>query len=109
MIRSMNSTRAGVGAALAAMMAAAACGTENSPAVSARLEVPEMRDARITVTPAFDVSSLYDGSIADRIVIEEITINLADARLLAADPRIPRGGLDLMRSERIVAAYGSED
>lgn len=92
----------------AAMLAA--CGVETSPSgVRAQLELPTTREARIAITPALDVSGLYDARIADRISLEEVTINLADARLLGPDARIPAGGLDLLDAAALISAYGGDE
>lgn len=73
-------------------------------AFDAELRAPELRQSRVTLTPALDVSSLaVDASWADRLVIDEITVNVADLRLLGADPRVPSGGLKLTESDQIVS------
>jgi hypothetical protein len=77
-----------------------ACGGEG--AIDASLVAPERREAKLTVSPALDVSSLIDPTLADRIVIEDITISLAEARLLGANPGIPAGGYPLMQDDRIL-------
>jgi hypothetical protein len=84
-----------------------ACGGGSEPI--ATIEVPDQRAPRISVTAALDVSALHDPAIADRIVVEEITVNVADVRLLGADPKIPAGGYDLLPVERVVSAYDGED
>jgi hypothetical protein len=57
------------------------------------------REARVRLTPAIDFSNLFDAALADRIVIEEITINVANIRVLGASPAIPADGLSLSQSE----------
>lgn len=79
-------------------LVAAACGGRDAP-IGAELRIPEAREARIALMPALDVGGVVDASITDRIVIDEILVNVADARLLGADPRIPVGGLKLIASE----------
>lgn len=83
---------------------AVACGGTAKDPLSAELDLPERPDAKISVTPALEVSSLFAEGLADRIVLEEITINLAEVRLLGADPTIPAGGLELLGEDRIVRA-----
>jgi hypothetical protein len=96
-----------LGSALAAF-AIAACGSPpTSTRVQASLETPKPRDARIALTPALDVTTLYDATLAARVVVDDIQVNLADTRLLGPDPRIPTGGLDLLKASRIVQADGS--
>jgi hypothetical protein len=46
---------------------------------------------------------VVDESWADRLVIDEITVNVADLRLLGADPRVPSGGLKLTEGDQIVS------
>jgi hypothetical protein len=86
----------------------AACGTE-APTVDATLEAPSPAEARISISAALEVSDLLDVGIAERIVIEDITVNLAEVRLLAADPRIPPGGYSLLSRETLLEFYGAED
>lgn len=85
------------------LVLATACGGTSDP-LRAELQLPDRREAKVTVTPALEVSSLFDDGLAERIVIDEITINLAEARLLGADPSIPAGGYDLLSRPRIVRA-----
>jgi hypothetical protein len=54
----------------------------------------------MTLAPALDVSSIVDPSLLDRIVIEEVVVNVDDVRLLGADPRLPTGGLRLLAGQR---------
>ncbi|MFO0724099.1 MAG: hypothetical protein U1E65_09975 [Myxococcota bacterium] len=89
--------------ALSIVLGVAACGGAANSALDAQLSVPEIRESRVTLTPALDVSSVVDGSIADRLVIDSITINVADIRLLGADPRVPTGGLRLAEGEQVVS------
>lgn len=84
-----------------ALFAAAACGAEQRATIDAELVAPEAREAKITLTPALEVSDV-EQTLLDRIVIEDIHLNLSDVRLLAADPRIPVGGLPLLEESRIV-------
>lgn len=90
------------------LMGAWACGPE--AALNARLDAPEARESRITLTPALELTALESETelenIADRLVIEDIQLNLGDVRLLGADPSIPAGGLTLIDQERVVRAYG---
>lgn len=83
------------------LVAAAACGAEQRPAIDAELVAPEAREAKITLTPALEVSDV-EQTLLDRILIEDIQLNLADVRLLGVDPRIPVGGLPLLEEARIV-------
>lgn len=83
---------------------AAGCGGEARDPVAAELVAPEAREAKVTLTPALEVS--FDEAIADRMVIEDIRLNLGDVRLLGADPRIPVGGLPLLETSRVVEAFG---
>ena len=87
---------------------AAACGTEaTGPDVT--LEAPAPTEARISISAALEVSDLFDEGLADRVVIEDITVNLAEVRLLAADPRIPPGGYSLLSMATLLEFYGAED
>jgi hypothetical protein len=87
----------------------AACGGPNNEhEISARLELPASQDSSIAVRPALDVSSLYDPSIADRIVIEEIDLFVADVRLLGSDPRMPVGGLPLLSNGHVIEGFDAE-
>jgi hypothetical protein len=96
-----------LGGVLAGAGVVAACGGALGPSsVQASLEAPQPRQARVALMPALDVSALYDPAIADRIAIDDIVINLADARLLGADPRIPAGGLKLIHDPRVLQADG---
>jgi hypothetical protein len=92
-----------------AALAGAACGPDErgfkDPSVS--IEAPAKREARVALTPALDVTALYDPAIADRVVVERIRVNVADVRLLGADPRIPAGGLEILGSSRVVTADAS--
>ena len=72
-----------------------ACGTESAPSITADLAAPATREAKITLNAALDVS-VFDQALLDRFVIEDIQLNVADVRLLGADPRIPAGGLVLL-------------
>lgn len=96
-------------AALAAVAALApACGADES-APRGSLEVPAPRQAQISLTPALDVSDLYDASLADRFVVDEIIVHIADVRMLGADPRIPAGGLGLLPEGRLVSAFDGDE
>jgi hypothetical protein len=90
--------------AAAGLMSAsvAACGTEHGPILSADLAAPAAREAKITLSPALDVS-VFEQALLERFVIEDIQLNVADVRLLGADPRIPAGGLVLLAHDRVVA------
>src|SRR5688572_5992404 len=84
---------------------AAACGGIDGRDIDARLETPTVRESKIALRPALDVSSLYDPAIADRIVLEEIDLNISDVRLLGADPRVPAGGVALLSKATVLEAY----
>lgn len=84
-----------------------ACGSDPST-VGARLELPAERDSSIAVRPALDVSNLYDPSIAERIVIDQIDLFVSDVRLLGADPRLPVGGLPLLASGQVIEGFDAE-
>src|SRR5262245_8789585 len=86
---------------------AVACGGTDRP-IDATLNLPTAREAKIALRPALDVSHLYDPAIADRIVIDEIDLNVSDVRLLGADPRVPVGGLALLPEARVLEAYDGE-
>jgi hypothetical protein len=90
------------------LMGAAACGTEE-PALDATLEAPAPAEARISISAALEISELLDEGLAERVVIEDITVNLAEVRLLAADPRIPPGGYALLSRATLLEFYGAED
>lgn len=87
----------GLGAALLS-----ACG--GNDALQAELNAPQKREAKLTLSPALDVTALFDASLADRIVIEEISVNFAEVRLLGADPRIPAGGFPLTTTGRVLSS-----
>ena len=91
-------TKRFTGAAVAAMLVA--CGAPESPEPQARLRTPPTGHTRMTLAPALDVSSIVDPAILDRIVIDEVIVNVADVRMLGADPRLPTGGLRLLAGGR---------
>src|SRR5262245_54183805 len=86
---------------------AVACGGTDRP-IDATLNLPTAREAKIALRPALDVSHLYDPAIADRIVIDEIDLNVSDVRLLGADPRVPVGGLALLPEPAVLEAYDGQ-
>jgi len=101
--------KAGVMIRRAAMLLApalAACGVDQGDYVGARLDLPKEREARVTVTPAVDLSHLVDERLARGLTIESVAINLADARLVGADPRLPPGGYPLLDGPTVVYAEG---
>jgi hypothetical protein len=84
------------------------CGNvDDLTAYEARLEVPSARTARVTITPALDLSGVEDEDLARNLVVQQVAIHLADARLLGTDPRIPPGGYPLLDQPRIVYAEGN--
>ena len=93
----------------AVTLAVAACGDGAEPSstnVSAQIAVPEARKARVTVTPALDLSGLADAELSEELTVEQLVVHLVDARLLGNDPRIPAGGLPLLDAPRLVYAEG---
>lgn len=92
--------------ALAATLVA--CGGANERDIDVRLEAPVARESKIALRPALDVSSLYDPAIADRLVIEEIDLNISSVRLLGADARIPAGGFPLLTRPAVLQAFDGE-
>jgi hypothetical protein len=93
----------------AVTLAVAACGDGAEPSssnVSAQIAVPEARKARVTVTPALDLSGLADAQLSEELTVEQLVVHLVDARLLGNDPRIPAGGLPLLDAPRLVYAEG---
>jgi hypothetical protein len=84
---------------------AAACGGTHDPI--AELVGPSIRVSSVALTPVLDVSQLPDPAMADRIAIDEITIRVADVRLLGADPRIPSGGWPLISAPEEVGGSGA--
>lgn len=93
---------------LVAGLAALAAACDTGPEIGGAIDTPSVREAKITLTPSFDLSRVLDPDLAERIVIEEITINIGDARLLGPDPRIPTGGLALVDDERLLNHYVGE-
>lgn len=89
------------------VLLAAACGGEQRGRLEAELVAPEAREAKITLTPALEVSR-FDEALLGRMVVEDIRLNLGDVRLLGADPRIPVGGLALLDMERVVESYDDD-
>lgn len=85
----------------------AACAPEG-PSIEGRLKAPERPDARISLTPAVDLSALIEPELAERMVLDEITVNLVDARLLGAHPAIPSAGLKLLLEPLLVRHSGSQ-
>lgn len=85
---------------------AAACGGNANAPVEAELQLIDRQEAKITVTPALEVSSLVDDGLASRIIIDQIDLNLTEVRLLGADPSIPAGGLELLDAPRVIQAEG---
>lgn len=92
-------------AGIAATMVA--CGGTDRD-IDARLEAPVARDSKVALRPALDVSNLYDPAIADRILIEEIDLNISSVRLLGADARIPVGGFPLLTRPAVLQAFDGE-
>ena len=88
-----------------AVVAFAACGTLE---VDGELSTPEQREARVSLTPAFDLSPVVDEALASRVRIDEIIINISDIRLLGANPRIPTGGLALIENDHLLVDLGDE-
>lgn len=88
-----------------ALVVAVACGGEQRSPIAADIIAPEAREARLTVTPALEVSD-FDEALLGRIHIEDIRLNLGDVRLLGADPRIPVGGMPLLDEGRVIEAFG---
>jgi hypothetical protein len=91
--------------ALLALGLAAGCGgaLDTGSDLRVDLRAPEAQPSFVTVTPALDVGQLFDPSLAERLVIEEITVNTTAVRLLGADPRIPTGGLTLTEGDHILS------
>ena len=89
-------------AAVLAASALAACDS-NGDKLTGSLAVPEAREARVTLTPALDVTGLVDSSLASRLVIEEITVNVSELRLLGANPQIPAAGYVLQDSAEVLS------
>ncbi len=85
-----------------------ACGSDNRADVGAGLELAPQRAARIALKPALDLSQLIDGNLASRLVIDRITINVEDARLLSADPSMPTGGFGLIEAPALIDTLGQE-
>lgn len=94
--------------ATAAMLGVVACGEGQVSPIAAELVAPDARSASVVLTPALEVSTFED-TLLGRMVIEDIQLNLADVRLLGADPRIPAGGLGLLDSNQVVAAFGERE
>lgn len=90
------------------LLGAVACGTER-PDIDVTLEAPTQPEARVSISAALDVTQLLDDGLADRVVIEDITVNLAEVRLLAADPRIPPGGFSLLSRDTLLEFFGNEE
>lgn len=91
------------------LMGAVACGTDQQQDIDVTLEAPTPTEARVSISAALDVTELLDDGLADRVVIEDITVNLAEVRLLAADPRIPPGGYSLLSQDTLLEFFGNED
>lgn len=93
---------------LLALGLAAGCGGAIDAGSDLRVDLraPEAQPAFVTVTPALDVGQLFDPALAERLVIEEITVNTTQVRLLGADPRIPTGGLALTEGDHILSTLG---
>lgn len=102
-VRRITSPCAGAPLFAALLTSALGCGTDRQ--VQGSLEAPLPRQARIALTPVLDVSEI-DPAIADRLVVDQITIHLAETRLLGRDPRIPAGGLSLLSGGLDVSAFG---
>lgn len=77
--------------------------------VAATLALPSDQPSRVSITPALDLGDLEQLEWTSRLVIEHITLNLEDVRLLGADPRIPAGGLELMDRPQVIAADGRDE
>ncbi len=90
------------------LLGAVACGTEPTD-LDATLEAPAPTEAEVSISAALEVSDLLDAGLADRVVIDDIRLNLAEVRLLAADPRIPPGGFNLLSQATILEFYGADE
>ena len=85
---------------------ALACDSSSRP-LGGSLAVPEAREARVTLTPALDVTGIVDSNLAARLVIDEIVVNVSDLRLLGANPQIPAAGHVLQdRAKRLSTLDG---
>ncbi len=94
-------------AAMLVAPALAACGADQGDYVGANLDLPEQREARVSVTPAVDLSHVLDEELAQGLEIESVAIHLADARLLGADPRLPPGGYPLLEKPTVIYDEGT--
>src|SRR5262245_13488036 len=88
---------------------AVACGSPPSPEIRGELKPPAPSESRIALTPALDLSGMIDPELAERIAIEEISVNLTDLRLLGSNPKIPAGGLELLDGDRLLSTRGGAD
>lgn len=85
----------------AAGIVATGCGPSPEPQ-AASLESPPRDRAVVSLTPALELPS-DPSTLARRIVVEEIQVGLAEARLLGAHPSLPPGGLPLLDTAEVVA------
>ncbi len=87
---------------ISALVGAVACGGVANEEPQVQEERIERRAASLHVTTTLDTANLLAPSVADRVQVDEILINLSEVRMLGADPRIPADGVPLLTEERIV-------
>ena len=63
----------------------------------------KIQENRVALTPALDVGALTNSALADRIVIDEIYVSVAEIRLLGGNPQIPAGGLRLASGGQVLS------
>lgn len=85
----------------------AACGGVSDDAASGP-DAAEQRESALMVTPFLEVEGLFAPSLADRIEVDEILVNLSEVRMLGVDPRIPAEGLALLAEDQLVRSTGDD-
>ena len=88
--------------------AVAACGGAPVETETSGTGEFDRRASSLQVTPTLDLSQLAATSVADRIKVDEILINLAEVRMLSADPRIPAEGVPLLTEDRLITSQGGD-
>jgi hypothetical protein len=81
-----------------------ACGVDDS-GLSAEIHTrsSQSSEALVGLVPVLNFDDVVDASFAERVVVDEIVIQVSDVRLLGLDPRIPTGGIRLIEDAQIVS------
>jgi hypothetical protein len=80
-----------------------ACGGPDSD-LTAEIQTTadQSAEALVGLVPLLDFSEVVDASMAERVLVDEIILNVSDLRLLGLDPSLPTGGLRLIDGSQLV-------